>query len=91
MYIHLLSSHTHAQSYFSPNNMCSYDIMTKCWRCVPSERPTFPELQQTFADMLLEEVNYMQLTSLTEYVLPPPIAVTRSVEHYNTQNIYHAI
>ena len=58
----------------------SYDIMSKCWRSAPTERPTFPELQQTFADMLLEEVNYMQLTSLTEYVIPPPpVAVTRLV------------
>ena len=47
------------------SNPCSYDIMTKCWSKTPSERPTFSELQQTFGDMLLLEVNYMQLTSLT--------------------------
>ena len=45
---------------------CSYEIMMKCWRKNPSERPSFSELQKTFADMLLQEVNYMQLTSLTE-------------------------
>jgi serine/threonine protein kinase len=43
-----------------------YDIMMRCWRKKPSERPSFSELKQAFGDMLLQEVNYMQLTSLTE-------------------------
>ena len=47
-------------------NSCSYDIMMRCWRKKPSERPSFSELKQAFGDMLLQEVNYMQLTSLTE-------------------------
>ena len=47
-------------------NPCSYDIMIRCWWKKPSEWPSFSELKQAFGDMLLQEVNYMQLTSLTE-------------------------
>ncbi|CAI7996026.1 Proto-oncogene tyrosine-protein kinase receptor Ret, partial [Geodia barretti] len=43
-----------------------YDIMIRCWWKKPSEWwPSFSELKQAFGDMLLQEVNYMQLTSLT--------------------------
>lgn len=32
----------------------------------PVERPSFSELQRILADMLLEEVTYIQLSSLTD-------------------------
>ena len=53
--------------------LCSYAIMQKCWHTNPAERPVFSELQHTFADMLLEEVSYIELSSLTDsvYVRPP--------------------
>lgn len=47
-----------------------YDIMMRCWERSPGERPSFSELQQRFAGMLLEEVDYMELSGLTEG-LPP--------------------
>jgi hypothetical protein len=47
-----------------------YDIMMRCWERSPGERLSFSELQQRFAGMLLEEVDYMELSGLTEG-LPP--------------------
>ena len=53
--------------------------MMKCWKASPAERPSFSELQETFAGMLLQEVNYMQLSSLTDgiYALPVDALPTR--------------
>jgi hypothetical protein len=65
--------------YLAPR--CSYDIMMKCWKASPAERPSFSELQETFAGMLLQEVNYMQLSSLTDgiYALPVDALPTRII------------
>ena len=57
--------------------------MQKCWKMTPTERPSFSELQESFAGMLLQEVNYIQLSSLTDgiYTNFPAPSTTRWEDH----------
>ncbi|KAI0225098.1 hypothetical protein LSAT2_023967 [Lamellibrachia satsuma] len=43
-----------------------YDVMTRCWKDLPSDRPAFKELAATFENMLRHNVEYLDLGGASE-------------------------
>ena len=48
------------------NSSFRYAIMQKCWQEIPNDRLSFPELRQTFEDMLQQENPYFELSNIDE-------------------------
>jgi len=64
-----------------------YDVMKKCWRMVPTDRPSFSALVQSLEKVLAAVAGYMELSMTLQ--APEAVAEYEEVVPPSSSGMYH--